>query len=172
MVGGGPFGLDKGQWTDDTSMALCLADSLITCATFDANDQDVLRSNDMKCGTSIMSTFRERFFYPLIQTQAGCFGSRDNIGMQVGRNPDIEFSGEAFVRGNPTFLTGLQVNLERRSAFPQQTLYISSIKVCASGKTQEFAAEHANVGVKSDNSFMSINLHYVFHGFTPCSSNE
>jgi ADP-ribosylglycohydrolase len=39
MVGGGPFGLDKGQWTDDTSMALCLAESLITCETFDANDQ-------------------------------------------------------------------------------------------------------------------------------------
>jgi len=23
MVGGGPFGLAPGQWTDDTSMALC-----------------------------------------------------------------------------------------------------------------------------------------------------
>lgn len=29
MVGGGRFGLKSGQWTDDTSMALCLADSLI-----------------------------------------------------------------------------------------------------------------------------------------------
>jgi ADP-ribosyl-[dinitrogen reductase] hydrolase len=29
MVGGGPFGLKPGEWTDDTSMALCLADSLI-----------------------------------------------------------------------------------------------------------------------------------------------
>jgi ADP-ribosylglycohydrolase len=28
MVGGGPFGLKPGQWTDDTSMALCLAESL------------------------------------------------------------------------------------------------------------------------------------------------
>lgn len=25
MVGGGPFRLEPGQWTDDTSMALCLA---------------------------------------------------------------------------------------------------------------------------------------------------
>jgi ADP-ribosylglycohydrolase len=24
MVGGGPFDLEPGQWTDDTSMALCL----------------------------------------------------------------------------------------------------------------------------------------------------
>src|ERR1700691_4046947 len=29
MVGGGPFGLAPGQWTDDTSMALCMAESLI-----------------------------------------------------------------------------------------------------------------------------------------------
>ena len=28
MVGGGPFNLRPGQWTDDTSMALCLAESL------------------------------------------------------------------------------------------------------------------------------------------------
>lgn len=29
MVGGGPFRLRPGEWTDDTSMALCLADALI-----------------------------------------------------------------------------------------------------------------------------------------------
>ena len=39
MVGGGPFGLKPGQWTDDTSMALCLAESLLACRGFDANDQ-------------------------------------------------------------------------------------------------------------------------------------
>ena len=31
IVGGGPFRLQAGEWTDDTSMALCLADSLIAC---------------------------------------------------------------------------------------------------------------------------------------------
>jgi ADP-ribosyl-[dinitrogen reductase] hydrolase len=39
MVGGGPFGLKAGQWTDDTSMALCLADSLLACGGHDAADQ-------------------------------------------------------------------------------------------------------------------------------------
>ena len=29
MIGGGPFFLKPGQWTDDTSMALCLATSLM-----------------------------------------------------------------------------------------------------------------------------------------------
>jgi ADP-ribosyl-[dinitrogen reductase] hydrolase len=39
MVGGGPFGLKAGEWTDDTSMALCLAASLVECEGFDALDQ-------------------------------------------------------------------------------------------------------------------------------------
>ena len=39
MVGGGPFGLQPGQWTDDTSMALCLAESLISRKGFDPLDQ-------------------------------------------------------------------------------------------------------------------------------------
>jgi len=39
MVGGGPFNLEPGFWTDDTSMALCLAESLAECAAFDARDQ-------------------------------------------------------------------------------------------------------------------------------------
>jgi ADP-ribosyl-[dinitrogen reductase] hydrolase len=39
LVGGGPFQLAAGQWTDDTSMALCLAASLAELQTFDANDQ-------------------------------------------------------------------------------------------------------------------------------------
>jgi ADP-ribosylglycohydrolase len=39
MVGGGPFELKPGQWTDDTSMALCLAESLIECLGFDPVDQ-------------------------------------------------------------------------------------------------------------------------------------
>ena len=36
--GGGPHGLDAGEWTDDTSMALALADSIAT-AGWDLNDQ-------------------------------------------------------------------------------------------------------------------------------------
>ncbi|MBL4761351.1 MAG: ADP-ribosylglycohydrolase family protein [Gammaproteobacteria bacterium] len=39
MEGGGPFELEKGQWTDDTSMALCLAHSLVYKQGFDAIDQ-------------------------------------------------------------------------------------------------------------------------------------
>ncbi|WP_201834921.1 ADP-ribosylglycohydrolase family protein [Microvirga zambiensis] len=38
MVGGGPFGLRPGQWTDDTAMALALADSLTVHPDLDAHD--------------------------------------------------------------------------------------------------------------------------------------
>lgn len=38
MTGGGPFGLRRGEWTDDTSMALCMATSLVERRKFDARD--------------------------------------------------------------------------------------------------------------------------------------
>lgn len=39
LMGGGPYGLAAGEWTDDTSMALCLADSLIERQAFNLQDQ-------------------------------------------------------------------------------------------------------------------------------------
>ena len=38
MIGGGPFRLPPGGWTDDTSMALALADSLVACRNLDCRD--------------------------------------------------------------------------------------------------------------------------------------
>ncbi|MGZ8246266.1 ADP-ribosylglycohydrolase family protein, partial [Methylomagnum sp.] len=40
IVGGGPFHLKPGQWTDDTAMARALADSLTHCGSL--NEQDLL----------------------------------------------------------------------------------------------------------------------------------
>jgi ADP-ribosylglycohydrolase len=39
LLGGGPFALPRGGWSDDTAMALCLADSLLATDGFDARDQ-------------------------------------------------------------------------------------------------------------------------------------
>ncbi len=39
IIGGGAFNLEPGQWTDDTSMALCLGESLDVVGGFDAHDQ-------------------------------------------------------------------------------------------------------------------------------------
>ena len=39
LTGGGRHNLKPGYWTDDTSMALCLANSLLSCQGYDASDQ-------------------------------------------------------------------------------------------------------------------------------------
>lgn len=39
IIGGGPFNLKAGEWTDDTSMALCLAESLIAQNGMNLSDQ-------------------------------------------------------------------------------------------------------------------------------------
>ena len=38
MIGQGPFNLKPGEWTDDTSMALCMAQSLIDKNGFNPYD--------------------------------------------------------------------------------------------------------------------------------------
>jgi ADP-ribosyl-[dinitrogen reductase] hydrolase len=38
IVGGGPFDLRPGEWTDDTALALCLADSIMACQGLDQDD--------------------------------------------------------------------------------------------------------------------------------------
>lgn len=50
MVGGGVFGLKAGEWTDDTSMALCLAESLVRQQDFDPADQMRRYTNWYKVG--------------------------------------------------------------------------------------------------------------------------
>lgn len=39
QLGGGPFDLPRGAWSDDTAMTLCLAESLVERGGFDARDQ-------------------------------------------------------------------------------------------------------------------------------------
>lgn len=39
MIGGGPHDLNPGEWTDDTSMAVCLGESLVDRRGFDPADQ-------------------------------------------------------------------------------------------------------------------------------------
>jgi ADP-ribosyl-[dinitrogen reductase] hydrolase len=65
MVGGGPFALQPGQWTDDTSMALCLAESLLTKGAFDAADQ--------------MTRYHNWWHWGYLSSTGDCF----DIGMTV-----------------------------------------------------------------------------------------
>jgi ADP-ribosyl-[dinitrogen reductase] hydrolase len=61
MVGGGPFGLAAGEWTDDTSMSLCLAGSLVERQGFDPQDK----------GSSRAQAWRSWFQVPLYGCDIG-----------------------------------------------------------------------------------------------------
>lgn len=50
MIGGGKFRLNPGEWTDDTSMAICLASSLIECRGHNPSDQMSRYSNWFSTG--------------------------------------------------------------------------------------------------------------------------
>jgi len=39
MQTGGKFNVEKGQWTEDTSMTLCIAESFLECKEFNPIDQ-------------------------------------------------------------------------------------------------------------------------------------
>ena len=63
MIGGGPFHLEPGQWTDDTAMALALGESLCACGGL--NLQDLM----------------ERFVAWYRQGRYSCTGTCFDIGM-------------------------------------------------------------------------------------------
>ena len=80
MVGGGPFHLAPGEWTDDTSMALALADSLAFAEAFDARD------------------VMDRFVRWWKQGEYSCTGRCFGIGNTTSRALDRYFrTGEPFV---------------------------------------------------------------------------
>jgi len=72
MIGGGPFHLKPGQWTDDTSMALCLADSLIQCGGFDLRDQ----------ADQYVRWWQEGY---MSSSKAGCFDIGNTVSSALSR---------------------------------------------------------------------------------------
>ncbi|MBC3300775.1 ADP-ribosylglycohydrolase family protein [Pseudomonas sp. SWRI18] len=89
MLGGGPFSLKPGQWTDDTSMALCLAESLIRKGGFDAADQ--------------MGRYLNWWKWGYLSSTGDCF----DIGMTVRTAlAEFEAHGEPFAGSTQPFSAG------------------------------------------------------------------
>jgi len=65
MVGGGPFNLKAGEWTDDTSMALCLAESLIEKNGMDLDDQ-LRKYSKWKCEGYLSRTCSSTYIKAMI----------------------------------------------------------------------------------------------------------
>lgn len=80
LVAGGPFALEAGEWTDDTSMALCLGVSLVESGEYDPHDvmrrwlrwqQTGYLSSTGRCfdiGTTTAQALREYKAAPVIFT--------------------------------------------------------------------------------------------------------
>ena len=95
MTGGGPFALKPGQWTDDTSMALCLAESLLTKGEFDPADQ--------------MGRYLNWWRWGYLSATGSCF----DIGMTVrDALARFEQSGEPY-SGSPDPMTAGNGSLKR-----------------------------------------------------------
>ncbi|WP_440973026.1 ADP-ribosylglycohydrolase family protein [Pseudomonas koreensis] len=89
MVGGGPFDLKPGQWTDDTSMALCLAESLLSKKTFDAADQ--------------MGRYLNWWKWGYLSSTGECF----DIGMTVSQAlSQYQQTGQPFAGSTDPFTAG------------------------------------------------------------------
>lgn len=100
MVGGGPFGLVAGQWTDDTSMALCLATSLVECGKFDALDQM----------TRYLRWFREGY----LSSNGTCFDIGHTVRAALRK---FEFNGEP-IAGQTDPMTAGNGSLMRLAPVP------------------------------------------------------
>ncbi|RYX87598.1 ADP-ribosylglycohydrolase family protein, partial [bacterium] len=56
MVGGGPFRLTPGQWTDDTAMALALAESMLSNPELEETDLVREQSEEHQKTISLMKS--------------------------------------------------------------------------------------------------------------------
>jgi ADP-ribosyl-[dinitrogen reductase] hydrolase len=89
MEGGGHFKLEKGQWTDDTSMALCLGHSLVFKQEFDAVDQ--------------MNRYCNWHRYGYMSSTGDCF----DIGITVSRAlKDFLITGDPFSGSTDEYSSG------------------------------------------------------------------
>lgn len=83
MIGGGPFQLLPGQWTDDTAMALCLAESLLDRRGFDAVHQ--------------LETYCRWYRDGHLSATGRCFdiGNATRIALQAFERTKCEFAGSS-----------------------------------------------------------------------------
>lgn len=126
LVGGGVFELEAGQWTDDTSMALCLAESLIEQQELDPADQ--MRR--------YMKWFREGY----LSCKGYCFdiGNATREALLAFERAGEPFSGseDPYAAGNGSIMRLAAVPM-RYAAQPEQAIRHAEM----SSRTTHGAAE-------------------------------
>lgn len=138
MVGGGPFKLKPGQWTDDTTMALCMAESLCnTAPDFNATD--------------IMSRFVNWYEYGYMSPTGKCFdigmATRDALDRYMDNHDPYAGSRQSYSSGNGGIMRLAPVVIRYMTTIEEVTEYaIRSSKLThASIECVAAAAHMANV---------------------------
>lgn len=107
MVGGGPFQLDPGQWTDDTSMALCLGYALLE----DHDINDVRQS--LTWSEAQLANYVDWYKNGYCSSNGHCFdiGGTTRIALQ-------NFIRDGLLRNNDHFLDSGNGSLMRLAPIP------------------------------------------------------
>ncbi|RMG17672.1 MAG: ADP-ribosylglycohydrolase family protein [Bacteroidetes bacterium] len=116
MVGGGPFDLKPGEWTDDTSMALCLATSLVECQGFDARDQ--------------MQRYMRWFRAGYMSVKDHCFdiGNTTEVALHTFEKTGNPYSGatDPFAAGNGGIMRLAPVVIFYQHDYSQMLKYVAN----------------------------------------------
>jgi ADP-ribosylglycohydrolase len=123
MVGGGPFNLAPGQWTDDTSMALCLAESLIKCQGFDPYDQ--------------MDRYLKWYREGYLSSTGSCFDIGNTIHAALMR---FEASGEPYSGSTDPYAAG---NGSIMRLAPVPMFYVRDAHMAIEKSSQSSRTTHA-----------------------------
>ncbi len=145
MVGGGPFRLRPGEWTDDTSMAICLA-------------QTYLQENRML--GSVFSEFMLRWYRDGENSSNGrCFdiGNATRFALEQYALHGMKWTSKASpdTAGNAPIIRIAPVSIFRRKSF--RAIYFESQSQC---RTTHFARDAIDAS-----HFMALMLHYLISGY-------
>ncbi|MGZ8924466.1 MAG: ADP-ribosylglycohydrolase family protein [Nitrososphaeraceae archaeon] len=100
MIGGGPFNLNPGEWTDDTSMALCAAHSLISNKSF--NPENILDNFVNWWQTGFMSHNNKCFDIGMVTQQSLILYQLNNIHpLEIGSKDDHHSGNGSIMRLAP-----------------------------------------------------------------------
>lgn len=107
MVGGGPFQLDPGQWTDDTSMALCLGYALL-----DGHDINNVHES-LKWSEAQLTNYVDWYKNGYCSSNGHCFdiGGTTRVALQ-------NFIRDGLLRNNDHFLDSGNGSLMRLAPIP------------------------------------------------------
>ncbi len=114
MTGGGPFHLKAGQWTDDTSLALCLATSLVEKQGFDPADQ--------------MARYVRWYRDGYLSSTGSCFDigntTRDVLHRFMTTGEPFAGSTDPYMAGNGSVMRLAPVPMMYRAA-PEKTIHFA-----------------------------------------------